>query len=329
MAEHPGAIWPVLSWIPDERGLDWLSERIVTLAHWAHGFDVAFEEATTGGWVDLGAAAEALAQWDGQVGHVWMLLDLAERKQIPLDEVAVWAQELGKVHDRLSEAREALVGSVRPGERRRFFEREHQAQTVPTSVLKAARPKLHESSDPGFGRLGEERFAQVSKVPAPLGSVPPTPEEVHLRMAAELEKLPDPPTLEALLQFLPKPQVHAIFLELGLGTGADGQPLKIRDYLPRVLETLTHPRALPALVQGLTDVDRALLRALLDGPLPYDEVIERFGSDVGDGFYWRRRPASGPLGQLRRVGLAYVGRVVRVLTVVVPADLVQRLRARV
>ena len=96
-----------------------------------------------------------------------------------------------------------------------------------------------------------------------------------------------------------------------------------------VLARITDPEVLADVLGFESSEVRATLSYLLEngGIAKVSSVERRFGSMDGDGYYWNEVPPGSPLGRLRILGLAYVGRSVidgkRHKVAVVPVDLRQ------
>jgi hypothetical protein len=150
------------------------------------------------------------------------------------------------------------------------------------------------------------------------------------RMKAQHERRPLPRRegLGALLRDLPVEWLDAIWEELGLGPDLPRHRKERERTIARHLAT----EGIVAKVvgEGLSTQGRRLLAFLLEhgGKAPAADVVLRFGSDEGDGWFWNEEPPTSVLGQVRLCGLAFVGaadaqRGTR--TVVVPRELRQGL----
>lgn len=77
----------------------------------------------------------------------------------------------------------------------------------------------------------------------------------------------------------------------------------------QVAAALLTPEVLADVVASLQPTAERVLRVVLErgGSCKY-QTVARFGSQVGDGFWWDESPPASPLGQLRARGLLYIGR---------------------
>ncbi len=172
----------------------------------------------------------------------------------------------------------------------------------------------------GF-ELAEERGELVAiELPTDLERLAPPgfigPDDVDLlimshleRMKAEQERrrLPSRSGLNTLLGGLPAEWLDAVWEALDL---PPERPPHRKERERRIAEHLTEDGALEQVIaEGLSDEECRLLTYLLKqgGQASAGAVVERFGSDEGDGWFWNEEPPTSVLGRVRLHGLAFVG----------------------
>lgn len=77
-----------------------------------------------------------------------------------------------------------------------------------------------------------------------------------------------------------------------------------------IVQRLTHPETLRAVLAPLGAKERSLLSELLsaDGCLPYQTLADQFGDETGDSFSWYTTAPVSTIGRTRLRGLIFVGK---------------------
>jgi len=112
--------------------------------------------------------------------------------------------------------------------------------------------------------------------------------------------------LIAVLQKQPIEWVEAIYTFLEL----PNECKKKKEYIAAISAFLKQKSNLTSVLQKLPLPAQRLLGVVLEagGIFPYTCLVECFGNDVYDGFYWREKPPKSIIGILRARGLLFVGR---------------------
>lgn len=323
MAEMEAA-WPALTWTPDWTGIAWLEERVKAVTLRTHAFEEGLARADRAGVIKLRTMREQLVDWQEAAAHVRLYVTMIGEKRISLTELPFHGEELAKVYKSLDRARTALLASLSPATASAVLKHEASVNIDFEEIRRSAPAVALRKDD--YGRLGEvlPPLLKLTGDGPRVKPVPLLPEEYMLRMQAESQRLPSHPSLSALLAFLPSAWLHAVFVSLGIRPPRRSAAEKLQklDYAGMIQAHLTDPAKVKLLVRRLDEQARLLLADLWDsGAMPYASVKVYYGSDDPDGYHWLRRPPSGPLGLVRRMGLAYVGKVGAEYCVTTPNDL--------
>lgn len=113
--------------------------------------------------------------------------------------------------------------------------------------------------------------------------------------------------LTTVLQKQPIEWIEAIYTFLECSE----ECTKKKEYITAISDFLKSKSNLLSLVQKLPLSAQKLLEIVLEagGIFPYTCLVECFGNDVYDGFYWREKPPKSIIGILRARGLLFVGRI--------------------
>lgn len=323
MAETGGA-WPELKWVPDWSGIAWLEERVKTVTLRVHAFEEGLARADRAGELKLRVMRDQLADWQEGAAHVRLYVAMMGEKRISLTELPFHAEELEKVYRSLDRARIKLLRQL-PAASGSAVQKHESAVSIDFEEIRRSAPALATRKD-DYGRLGEvlPPLLTLSGDGPRIKPVPLMPEEYMLRMQAESQRLPSHPSLSALLAFLPSAWLHAVFVSLAIRAPKRSAVEKAQklDYAAMIQQHLADPSRLKGVIRRLDEQARLLLADLWDsGSMPYASVKVYYGSDDPDGYHWLRRLPSGPLGLVRRLGLAYVGKIGAEYRVTTPNDL--------
>ncbi|MCD6319481.1 MAG: DUF2384 domain-containing protein, partial [Candidatus Desulfofervidaceae bacterium] len=112
--------------------------------------------------------------------------------------------------------------------------------------------------------------------------------------------------LLSVLQKQPIEWIEAIYTFLELPDGGRRK----KEYITAINAFLKYKSNLLSVVQKLPLPAQKLLGVVLEagGIFPYTCLVECFGNDIYDGFYWREKPPKSVIGILRARGLLFVGR---------------------
>ncbi len=323
MAET-GAAWPELEWLADWSGIAWLEERVKVVTLRMHAFEEGLARANRAGELKLRTMHEQLADWQEGASHVRLYVAMIAEKRISLTELPFQVRELGKVYRSLDRARILLLRQL-PAAAAVAVVKHEAAVNIDFEEIRRSAPTVALRKD-DYGRLGEvlPPLLKLTGDGERVKPVPLLPEEYMLRMQAESQRLPSHPSLSALLAFLPSAWLHAVFVSLGIRPPKRSPAEKTQklDYSGMIQQHLADPAKLKGVIRRLDEQARLLLADLWDsGAMPYASVKIYYGSDDPDGYHWLRRPPSGPLGLVRRLGLAYVGKAGAEYRVATPNDL--------
>lgn len=131
--------------------------------------------------------------------------------------------------------------------------------------------------------------------------------ERHWRLEQDQRPLSLRASLVPMLKKQPAPWVAGIARALAI---------KAHGKTPQITEigrTLADPFSLTHIVERLPAVARRVLKTVLnrDGWVPYAALVQTFGDDSGDGWFWAQNPPASPIGVVRLHGLLFVGTITR------------------
>lgn len=333
--------WPDLDWIIPAQRVAWLIERTKLLGQRTRAFELALEQSAEAGEAPLSKVAEDLAHWEALAANIYMYVGLGDAKQVAAEDVTAHAEELSKVYENLRERRGAILEKLKDSAPK-IVAREGATQ-VDEAQLRERAGELPSFKEETNALGGQVAGFQISGDEA---QKPITADELRARLSHESKSFPETTDFQSLLNSLPPPWVGSIFETIGLAFPAELTRDRNDDeddpdseleltansrstIQKRLLIDAMTDELLQEILFALDDEDRVLLEQMLKegGSIAYADAMAKYGKDAEDGFYWMERTPSGTIARLRRVGLAYVGMKGGKQLLLVPSDLVPRMRA--